>query len=400
MSPVTSTTIEGANISYWELWNPAIDAIRLPVVNLGRKIMQIDFHHAVTYVATRLGGLSHEDASIVAHAAQYVDDATTDGALTFTTGERYIRVTSAHKTFDIRDNGDHADNRLVWVPFHFFPGNETPQANCSSEEVFYRRMMCKPDSPIARDMVHDCVLKKDLPFALHRFGIALHTYVDTWAHQQFVGIVCDLNRLKQIHISPDPAYVNTYVYSDLTSGANQLKAFIAGHLPVGHAGALTCPDMPFLKWSFTRENGETVNRDNLSDFVKAANGAFNMARRYVAGDVTLEYIELPSIDLETITRLLKTTLFIEGEQRHVVWLDAIKNGAFSFGAAEVSYVDQGPGSWKMEALGVDPDDEADVSFLFASNFLMSDWKRFHDAVQYHRLFIIHDLLPRVGLCAS
>jgi hypothetical protein len=54
----------------------------------------------------------------------------------------------------------------------------------------------------------------------------------------------------------------------------------------------------------------------------------------------------------------------------------------------------------MTALNADPDDEQGIEFEFTPNFLRSDWKHFHDAVQYHRLFILHDLLPRVGLCAS
>lgn len=362
--------------------------------------MQIDFHHAVTYVVARLGGMAHGDAGIVAHAAQYVDDATTDGPLTFDTGERYVRVTSAHKTLDFR-NGDHADNRLVWVPFHFLPGNAPPPAGCSGEEIFHRRMMCKPDSAVAREMVHDCIQNKALPFALHRFGIALHTYVDTWAHQQFVGVVCDLNKITNLTIHPDPAYDGTPVHTALAGGATRMKAFFAGKLlPVGHAAALTCPDLPFLKWSFTRESGEVVQRDNPSDFLQAATGAFNMARRYVAGDTSLAGVALPPDDEAAIDDLLRHTLLIDGEARHPVWLDAIKQGRFSFGPAEISYVDQGEGSWKMVALGADPDDETDVSFEFTSNFLASDWKRFHDAVQHHRLFILHDLLPRVGLCAS
>jgi hypothetical protein len=361
--------------------------------------MQIDFHHAVTYVVTRLAGLNHDDAGIVAHAAQYVDDATTDGPLTFRTGERYVRVTSAHKTLDWL-NADHADNRLVWVPFHFLPGNATPPAGCSSDEAFLRRMMCQPDSEVARAMVHDCVQRRDLPFALHRFGIALHTYVDTWAHQQFVGVVCELNRLRRINIDADPVYAASPVYRELTGGSARVKEYLAGHLPVGHAGALTCPDLPFLKWSFVRDNGETVPRDNPRDFVAAAQGAFNMARRYLTGDVGLPDAALPAADLALIDRLLRRTLLIEGEDRHRVWLDAIERGEFSFGPAAPRYVEQGPGSWKMQALGADPDDESDVDFTFTEAFLKSDWKRFHDAVQYHRLFIIHDLLPRVGLCAS
>ena len=84
---------------------------------------------------------------------------------------------------------------------------------------------------------------------------------------------------------------------------------------------------------------------------------------------------------------------------NTVWLNAIKQGRFSFGPATVTYVNQGEGSWKMQALGVDPDDESDVEFTFTDTFLASDWKHFHDAVQHHRLFILHNLLPRFGLCA-
>lgn len=52
--------------------------------------MQIDFHHAVTYVCCRLAGMADAPAQIVAHAAQYVDDATNDGPLNFETGARYV----------------------------------------------------------------------------------------------------------------------------------------------------------------------------------------------------------------------------------------------------------------------------------------------------------------------
>jgi hypothetical protein len=362
--------------------------------------MQIDFHHAATYVVSRLAGFDHEAASVVAHAAQYVDDATHDGALDFVTGERYVRVTSAHKTFDIKLNGNEADNRLVWVPFHFLPGNEQPPAGIDAKEAYLRRMMCKPDSAVARAMVLDCVRRQDLPFALHRLGIALHTYVDTWAHQQFVGVLCELNRLKDVTVDPDPAYVDSDVYGDLASGLSRLEGFIAGHLPVGHAAALTLPDMPFLRWRFTRRNGDRVVRDNPTDFLAAAHGAFNMARRYLAHDTELADTPLPEADAAAIDRLLRTTLMIEGESRHAAWLQEIAQGSFSFGPATVDYIDHGDGSWKMQALGHDPDDDDDVQFEFDPVFLASHWKHFHDAVQHHRLFIVHELLPRFGLCAS
>lgn len=345
--------------------------------------------------------MSDPDAKVVAHAAQYVDDATNDGPLQFKTGERYVRVTSAHKTLDLRANGDKADNRLVWAPFHFLPGNDTPAENLSSEGKFIHRMVCRPDSQIAQDMVRDCIEQQQLSFALHRLGIALHTYVDTWAHQGFVGMVCDFNKVASISVLPDDVYKATAVYDDLSGGATQFKAHVANFLSVGHAGVLTFPDLPFAHWSFKRENGEEVMRNNPDDFLQAATRMFNMARRYVAADYTITDKDFAVNDKNRIDALLRNTIEIDGEKRHPVWRDAIKAGVFSFGSADIDYTEQGPGSWKYLALGVDPDDESgDELFKYLPSFLTSNWKRFHDAVQYHRLFILHDLLPRYGISAS
>ncbi len=51
--------------------------------------MQIDFHHAVTYVVARLSGFKQEKAEIIAHAAQYVDDAISSGTVHFSNNAMY-----------------------------------------------------------------------------------------------------------------------------------------------------------------------------------------------------------------------------------------------------------------------------------------------------------------------
>lgn len=65
--------------------------------------MNIDFHYGVIYVTSRLAGMSQEQAQIVAHSCQYVDDATTPGILEFSGGETFDRFASAHKLFDYRN---------------------------------------------------------------------------------------------------------------------------------------------------------------------------------------------------------------------------------------------------------------------------------------------------------
>ncbi len=85
--------------------------------------MQIDFHHAVTYVAAPLAGMDHAKADIIAYAAQYVDDATNHGFIRFDNGGTYSRVASAHIMLDYSNFSELANHR-AWVPFHFLPANE------------------------------------------------------------------------------------------------------------------------------------------------------------------------------------------------------------------------------------------------------------------------------------
>ncbi|WP_328807407.1 DUF6765 family protein, partial [Paraburkholderia elongata] len=80
--------------------------------------MNIDFHYGVVYIVARIGGMPAGEALTVAHACQYVDDATTSGILRFSGGETFERFATAHKLFDYT-NTDNDQNRLVWAPFHF-----------------------------------------------------------------------------------------------------------------------------------------------------------------------------------------------------------------------------------------------------------------------------------------
>ncbi|MDD5057195.1 MAG: hypothetical protein PHQ60_04930 [Sideroxydans sp.] len=84
--------------------------------------MQIDFHHATTYVVARDAGFSHDDANVIAYAAQYVDDATSSGTILFDNRAAYNRISSAHKMLDAR-NAEELANHYVWMSFHFLPGN-------------------------------------------------------------------------------------------------------------------------------------------------------------------------------------------------------------------------------------------------------------------------------------
>ncbi len=91
----------------------------------------------------------------------------------------------------------------------------------------------------------------------------------------------------------------------------------------------------------------------------------------------------------------------EREERHKKWLKAIGEGYFSFPPVKLEYRAKGTGSWKHQTLGIRKSkDKKDETFPYDPSFLSSNWKLFHDALQAHRYEIIHDILPRYGICAA
>ena len=159
--------------------------------------MQIDFHHAVTYVCARLAGFDHPQAATIAYAAQYVDDATNSGVIRFDNGMQFQRISSAHKLFDYR-NFQNLANYQVWIPFHFLPGNAGLPADQSPGDDWVEKLICRANSPIAQAMVRESIQQRDAPCGLHRLGITMHVYADTWAHQGFVGVNHRVNEARNL----------------------------------------------------------------------------------------------------------------------------------------------------------------------------------------------------------
>ncbi len=355
--------------------------------------MQIDFHHGATYVIARLSGFSRQDAGVIAYSAQYVDDATNGGAITFDNGAMYDRLSSAHRMLDYRNFADLANHR-VWIPFHFLPGNGGLPAGQDPEGSFIHKLICRPDSPVARDMVRACIQDRHDAFGLHRLGITMHVYADTWAHQGFAGVnhpVNEAGHLTGADGAPDESLME------------RLKGYFVGvAFPLGHGAVLSNPDKPFLEWAYTDGLGNRVHRNNPIDFMTAASQMAKAMQRYRLGNP--DAMVVPGLlegDLRVIEDLIRGTTHPDGEVRHQVWLRAVADGAFSFGAEEIAYRDKGEGSWKHIALGtLEEEDRGDEVFSYSPQFLTSDWKHFHDAVRAHRFEVVHRILPRYGICAA
>jgi hypothetical protein len=120
-------------------------------------------------------------------------------------------------------------------------------------------------------------------------------------------------------------------------------------------------------------------------------------QRYILGDPDAETTGIGESDMSTIRDLFVTVKEEKGKKRHAGWIGAIADGAFSFGRQTISYPGKDHGSWKEQALGSSKDKR---EYKWSPTFLKSDWKCFHDALQAHRFFVIHDLLPKFGICAA
>ncbi|MFT4928740.1 MAG: hypothetical protein ACI8WB_004860, partial [Phenylobacterium sp.] len=106
--------------------------------------MQVDMHYYGTYAMARAAGLKADVCKIIATAAEFVDDNAGHQNLN-AKDKGHLHVTAtAHHSVD-GDNLENDDQRLVWVPFHFLPGNEG--------DSYELRLQCVKDSDIAREML-------------------------------------------------------------------------------------------------------------------------------------------------------------------------------------------------------------------------------------------------------
>jgi Family of unknown function (DUF6765) len=118
--------------------------------------MDKDFHYYGTYVAARIAKFSTEDATTIAHAAQYVDNSIkVDGMILngIDYGLSFRHIPTCHDPLkELKWNTNlisaskipklpEKELRQVWVPFHFLPGNykstNLPDPNYESRKKDY-----------------------------------------------------------------------------------------------------------------------------------------------------------------------------------------------------------------------------------------------------------------------
>lgn len=354
--------------------------------------MQIDMHYYGTYCLARAAGIKRDSSHTVAYAAEFVDDNVAHNVDDHEDGSKIFSIPTAHHAGDL-SNREPEDQRFIWVPFHFLPGNEGSS--------FTERLICRKDSTLAQEMVKNHLSNGHKAFGLELLGITAHVYADTFAHYDFSGVSSRFNRVdgSTFELTQDEAVVEAALgqsfgawmskhgglLSNIRSGINAIAESYSGSL--GHGAVSNYPDLPFLQWKFTFENGTTAYHDNPATFLEGAEKMYNMFKEYAK--MYPEHAGPTSVPWDVIKAKVAWIYEQEGDKsvRSDIWRAASIDGDFGVSEKIPEYdADQ----WNDQCNSLeDMEDGADALDL--------DVHKFYRAASYHVHYVLRELLPSHGL---
>ncbi len=377
--------------------------------------MQLDMHYYGTYAMARAAGLTADVSKIIASCAQFVDDNAARSHVTFRNGSRIDVEATAHHTVD-GANLDEGDQRQVWVPFHFLPGN--------IGDSYTERLKCRMDSEIAQEMRDHHLALADRAFAPALIGIAAHVYADTFAHYGFSGVSSRGNKVDngsfKFHADVDGVdgtiaeltpEMQTYIQGKADAFFARegehggLRANIMSWLgenlsgALGHGSVATYPDRPYLVWSFDYEredaviNGIDSARSNPVTFFRGCRALHEMFRRFAMARRD-DYGSGQHRSFDDIATRVFSVLAVQGdkETRIQAWQDAAREGTV-FGEPGEQIPEYEGASWN------DQWREFDEQENYTAAMASPIW-HFYQAASLHRNYVLRDLLPKHGLIVA
>lgn len=207
--------------------------------------MNIEFHYYAVHALALEAGFDEHAAFLMAQSSQEVDDSTT--ALTFDAprGRVDIAVTQNYLFWN------NSVKRDIYLPFHFIPG-DPDKAAAARADGHRNPYTVTPNSDNVKELLVSSFRDKD-PYLM---GIAAHAFADSWAHQNFCGLLDEDNDLGTTSLS-------------------------AGLPPAGHLQALSSPDDPRARWQDPRLRPEHRSVVNGERFAAAAAKLFRYFRVFL-----------------------------------------------------------------------------------------------------------------------
>ena len=373
--------------------------------------MQIDMHYHGTYALARAAGLGREAAQEIAISAQFVDDNIATAHVEFLDGARIDTEATAHHLINFA-NLDAHNQRRVWVPFHFLPGNVG--------ETYTERLKCRIDSEIAREMRDHHLTYSDRGFALQLLGIAAHVYADTFSHYGFSGVSSRGNKVdngsfryhedvegvgdavtalsdemrKYVMNKADSFFAKRNKHGGVLAN---IKSWMAEEFSgaLGHGSVATLPDRPYLVWSFNYERpdaavGGTLDaRDNPATYLDCCRALHVMFRDFA--DRRDDFADGNFTEFSAIEPGVQRILLTQADKagRISAWRDAVRAGElFGEGGEEIPDYEGENWNAQWDQLG------GSENYQLAMN--TSIW-RFYQAASLHRTYVLRDLLPQHNL---
>lgn len=361
--------------------------------------MQIDMHYYGTYAMARAAGLNRDASIIIATAAQFVDDNADKESIKFKDGARIDVDATAHHALDIK-NIDEEDQRQIWVPFHFLPGNEGSS--------YTERLICRKNSRIAREMVEHNLLLLNEPYALQLMGITAHVYADTFSHYGFSGISSRKNKVvnDSFDLGKLDQRTESYIrdkekrfkdkYPKEGGLLDNIKSWFAEGLSgaLGHGAAVTYPDRPYLVWSFEYEetNQRCETRNNPQTFLEGCEALHELFRK--VAEARSDLAEENYKDFSSIEGTVKEILLMQKDKsgRIEAWKEAAQSGdLFATGAESIPSYDEN--DWLNQRDDLKDTEESSIA-------LNLPVYHFYQAASIHRIYVLRNLLPSHGLVVA
>jgi len=362
--------------------------------------MQLDMHYYGTYAMARAAGLTPQATKIIATAAQFVDDNAEKETIEFRDGGRLDAEASAHHAFNLK-NIDRKDQRQIWVPFHFLPGNQGTS--------YTERLVCRMNSPILNDMLKFTLgkVKQKEPYAEQLVGISAHVYADTFAHYGFSGVSSRRNKIdgESFEFPGIEPKIKKYIdmkaekfrenYPREEGMLANVKSWFAETFSgaLGHGAAVTFPDRPYLVWKFEYEYPQKPSplRNNPETFLQGAHGLFEFFSQVAKTDPDLavgKQMKFPVIEPHVKAIIEKPG---KKKERIQAWQSAARQGALFDSGEQIPVYS--PDNWltqrnklKISKNSADSRDKA----IF----------KFYQATSVYRQHLLRHVLPDHGLVVS
>lgn len=355
--------------------------------------MQLDMHYYGTYAMARAAGLKKSVCKTIATASQFVDDNAARLNIEFQDCGRIDAEASAHHVSDVISNRDPEDQRQVWVPFHFLPGNK---GNSFSE-----RLVCRENSKIAQALVDHHLAHANHPAAVCLMGVAAHAYADTFSHFGFSGVGSRYNRVDGDSFvfgdGLEPA-IAVYIkgkereffkrYGKGGGFIANIKSWLAETISgaLGHGAVATYPDRPYLKWSFEYEypKKQRVTRDNPKHFLKGCEALHGMFVQF--GHANETHSAGDDVAFSIIKDSVAAILAYQAkkEDRVKKWRAEASRG--TLGSEPFKIPVYKPEDWMRQSAALNSSESSTAA-------LKSNLYRFYQAASIHRQFVLRELLP-------